>query len=134
MAVALTGILLSFALLTGLARANARYFYCDAMGLLQSDPCAAAAQRDRETEGAAALRSTHLDCCEVGTFPPLPRGATAAASHVSPPALVGVLPAVAPLRGLPSSSRERPHRSFGRWRAPPHSAGELRARLGVFLT
>ena len=71
-AVALTRLLLAFALLSGLGHANSRYFYCDAMGLLQADPCAAAAQRAGDGAGAQ-LRATQLDCCEVGTFPPLPQ-------------------------------------------------------------
>ena len=132
-AVALTGLLLSFALLSGLGHANSRYFYCDAMGLLQADPCAAAVQRDGDPAGAQ-LRATQLDCCEVGTFPPLPQAATPASRQVSPPALVALIPAVPDLCQLLPSSRERPNRSSGRWRAPPRSAGELRARLGVFLT
>jgi hypothetical protein len=44
--VALTALLLSFAFVSGLARPQGRYFYCEAMGLLASDPCAAAARSD----------------------------------------------------------------------------------------
>ena len=148
-ALALTSLLLAVALLSGLARANTRYFYCDAMGLLDSDPCAAAAAEEErassfqngtaeEVETSAAIHQRHKDCCEVLTLPRMPAGTTLAVPDVAPPVLTTILPLASALhmRTLLDSDDEsaRLDPCFMRWRSPPTSARELRAQLMVSLT
>jgi hypothetical protein len=133
--VALASLLLTFAMLSSFAHANGRYFYCEAMGLMATDPCVSASPRD---EGNAAplteAREGHSDCCEVLTLPSLPQVTASASSAVPSPGLVAILPA-APLPsvqlGAPSV---RPDRAREQWRPPPRSATQARAQLMVFLT
>ncbi len=135
-AVALAALLLSFAVLSGAARARNRYFYCEAMGLMETDPCAAAAQSDGTRDGApwTEAREGHTDCCEVVTLSAMPAGTSIVAQSVPPPGLVALLPAAIFGSGSLSAPSTRPDRSFQRWRVPPRYPGELRAQLMVFLT
>lgn len=124
---------LALALLTGLAHANGRYFFCEAMGLLQGDPCVAAAAIDADGDDSPSVRATHDDCCEVLTLPPMPAG-----EELSPP-VVRSSPVVAaacavPTQVLHPSSALSTHSLHESWRAPPISARQLRAQLMVFLT
>jgi len=135
-AVALTALLLSLAVLAGAARARARYFYCEAMGLMETDPCAAPAKNDGAEDVATSreVREAHTDCCEIVTLSRMPAGTTIAAQDVPPPALAAFLPAAiirTTLLANPSAQRDR---SSERWRVPPRYPGELRAQLMVFLT
>ncbi len=141
----LTGLLLSLAILSGLARANSRYFYCDAMGLLDTDPCAAPAaqtglssgQGNEPAEGIGAsteLRQSHTDCCEVLTLPPMPASTTVDVPAVPPPTLASIQPAAPVLDVRALAAHASSDRAFERWRPPPASARELRAQLMVFLT
>ena len=136
LAVALTALLLSLAVLSGTTRARSRYFYCEAMGLMESDPCAAPADSD-ETEDVAPsteAREGHTDCCEIITLSPMPAGTTTAALDVPPPGLTALLPAAILRAGLFTIPRTQANRSSERWRVPPRYAGELRTQLMVFLT
>lgn len=132
-ALALIGILLSFAIVSGFARANGRYFYCEAMGLMATDPCANAAQRGEQRDSTEA-RSAKSDCCEVITLPSLPTGATTTSLAVPPPALVALVPATPLLDLRLGDSRAHLDRGRERWRSTARSAAQARARLMVFLT
>lgn len=133
--VALAGILLSFAILSGFAHANGRYFYCEAMGLMASDPCAAAATRGERAETPLTeVRQGNSDCCEIVTLPSLPQGTMTASSAVPPPALLAVVPA-APLLNLRfDGARARSDGAHHQWRPVHRSAAQARAQLMVFLT
>lgn len=131
---ALTGLALSFMMLSGITRANGRYFYCEAMGLMASDPCAPAAQEARPLNRSAEARESHPDCCEVVTFPSLPDGTTSTSPAVAPPALVAVLPAEPAPDAQLRVPRPGSDRAFAHGRAPPRSAAQVRAQLMVFLT
>lgn len=133
---AIVGLLLSFAILSGFARANGRYFYCEAMGMMATDPCAAAAaHRGERTDGPSTeARPGHSDCCEIVTLPSLPQGTTTASSAVPSPALVALIPG-APLADLLlGRARAHPDRARERWRPLRRSAAQARAQLMVFLT
>lgn len=131
LAVAFTSLVVSLALLTGLARAGDRYFYCDAMGMLATDPCA---QVSDDEDAAIAVHPQHLDCCEVRTLPSIPTGTEAAARSVPPATLTAILPPPAfPIVRLAVRPRA-PAFAFERWRSAPRPPGEARARLMVFLT
>jgi len=136
-AVALAGLALSFMMLSGLARANGRYFYCEAMGLMATDPCAPAAQETRPVSGSMAAREareSHADCCEVVTLPSLPDATNVSSPAVSPPALVAVLPAEPAPDAQLRVPRAWSDRAFEHGRAPRRSAAQARAQLMVFLT
>ncbi len=135
-AVALLGLLLSFAIVSGMGRPHGRYFYCEAMGLLATDPCTAGALSpiDQDVGPAPAVRQSHGDCCELVIVPSMQESTLGAAQAVPPPPFAATLPAAPTRCGLTTTSRGRPDRSFERWRLPPPYPGELRARLSVFLT
>ena len=106
------------------------------MGLMETDPCAAAAQSDG-TEGVAPsteARQGHTDCCEVVTLSPMPAGTTVAARDVPPSPLAAVLPAAILADRLLASLRAQAVRSSERWRLPPRYPGALRIQSMVFLT
>ncbi len=130
-AVALGSILLSVALVTGALRADGRYFYCDAMGITLTDPCAAPSRNEVGT-ATDALREHHVDCCKSGTLASMPNGAASARFSVSPAPLLAVIApqVIEPLRVVALPHRASPDR----WRAPPRPPGELRAQRMVFLT
>ena len=136
LAVALTALLLSLALLSGTTRARSRYFFCEAMGLMESDPCAAAADTDgtQHVAPSTEARERHTDCCEIVNLSPMPAGTTTAPLDVPSPGPTAILPAATLRAGLLTVPRTRPNRSSERWRVPPRSAGELRTQLMVFLT
>ncbi len=135
-AIALTTLLLSFALLSSATRAKTRYFYCEAMGLMETDPCAAAAQADGAEHAAPTpeARPTHTDCCEIVTVSRLPAGTRIAAQDVPPPAPTALLPAGSLLATRLADPCAQPDRSSLRWRVPSRYPGELRTQLMVFLT
>ena len=128
------GLLLSVALLSGLTHANARYFYCEAMGLLAIDPCAAIVSgENHDAPPVAELRPRHFDCCEVITLPSLPASTTASTVAVPAATCTATIPALA----LIDASHLRSTRAIvdaERQRTPPRSAAHARAQLMVFLT
>ena len=135
LAAALAGLLLTFAMLTGFAQANGRYFYCEAMGLMATDPCAAAASRGEQGGNPLTeARPGSSDCCEIVTLPSLPQGTTTASSAVPPPALVALVPAAPLLDPQFDGARARPDRARHQWRPVHRSAAQARAQLMVFLT
>lgn len=132
---ALAALLFAVAMLTGLAHENSRYFYCEAMGLMATDPCAAAAEdASWEVHPFTEARQGHGDCCSVVTVPSLPGGTNAPEAAVPSAPLVAIIPAAelvgallaAPVRGLPTVMIHGP--------APPRTAAQARAVLMVFHT
>jgi hypothetical protein len=133
-AVALGYLLLALAVVCGIAQSGSRYFYCEALGLMPSDPCVQAAHGG-DTSGCGDILGEKLaDCCEVVTLPAMPDGARAASPTVLPAALVAIVPSgwLADLQA--TLALRAPERFSERWRPPPRSAGEVCARLMVFLT
>jgi len=133
-AVVLTGLLLSFAVLAGLARAGGRYFYCEEMRLTQWDPCSAASHKDKGDVSEGKVCPLRVDCCELWTLPSMPAGTMAEDRGVPAPALVAIIPPSQLLFEHSASDLRRLAGASGRWRIPPRPPGELRAQLMVFLT
>jgi len=131
-AVALTCVLLAFAVLGGLAHAGGRYFYCDGMGLTQSDPCSVGHDDKASSERSACLLRS--DCCESWTLPSMPAGTMAGHRTVAAPPLVAILAPPHLLFLQSVTSRGVALRSSEHWLRPPRLAAERRARLMVFLT
>ena len=128
------GLLLSFALLSGLTHANARYFYCEAMGLLAIDPCATGVSgENHDTAPVAELRPRHFDCCEVITLPSLPASTTMSTVTVANAPCTATIPAAAFIDVVHLQST-RAAADAERQRTPPRSAAHARAQLMVFLT
>ncbi len=134
-AVRLGALMLSLALITGALRAGSRYFYCDAMGVLLADPCMTAASHDEGPNSPAEeLNPQDVDCCKVGSLPPMPHGAGTEHATVFPASLVGLLSASRFVEPSPASLRVSRSLSSGRWPGPPRFPGERRAQLMIFLT
>ena len=131
-ALALGHLVLAFAVLTAIGHCGARYFYCEAFGLMASDPCVQVSQtRPGPIE---SLNAPLADCCEVVNLPGLPEGARAQTPAVPPAARIAVLP-VEPLTELWTIREPRSLTLLlERWRPPPRGPSEVRARLMVFLT
>jgi len=135
--VALASLLASLALIATLSRPAGRYFYCEAMGMLPWDPCAAAAAEDDDAaadDATSTIREHHADCCDVITIPSTPRAAAANAPTVPPPALVAALPALVFPRVRVVAPPPTRTSTFERWRVPLRPPGQARAQLMVFLT
>ena len=131
-ALALGHLVLAFAVLTGIGHSGARYFYCDALGLMASDPCVQASQtRQGRTE---TLSAPLADCCEVVTLPGLPEGARAQNPTVPPPARIAVLPVESLALLGTIHELQSLNLLLERWRPPPRGPSEARAQLMVFLT
>jgi hypothetical protein len=125
-------LVLVFAVLAGIGHSGARYFYCEALGLMATDPCAQASERQRCP--VEALDRAVADCCEAVTLPAMPQGARAASPSVPPASRIAVIapgwlahPWIA--KGLRSSNW-----TPRQWRPPPRGPNEARAQLMVFLT
>jgi hypothetical protein len=133
-AVAATHLLLAFALLFGLVQSGGRYFYCEALGLLPSDPCAEAWGKAHSAGAESMFSEHHADCCEIVTLEAMPQAAQATAPGVPPAPCVAILPTLSCAPGtdspLPSS---RVAQAFERWRPPPRAPNDVRAQLMVFL-
>jgi hypothetical protein len=133
-ATASSGLVLAFSLVSSLFLAGARYYYCDAMGLMASDPCRGDHPPSKRCEGAGALSEAKPDCCDEITLPSMPAGATAAGEPVAPAPLSGVLgPAEYACAAGADIVRASRHRSE-RWGPPPPLASERCAQRMVFLS
>jgi hypothetical protein len=126
-------LLLALAVICGSLRSGARYFYCEALGLSTSDPCAASAQG----RGGCPLKSVEpqsIDCCSTITLPSMPDGARVKERTVAPASVIALVPA-SEYVGPRSSPRAQ---GFGRRAVrierPPRPGGDLRTQLMVFLT
>ena len=133
-AVAAAGrLLLAFVVLFGILHSGGRYFYCEALGLLPSDPCAEAARDAHGTSPLGAVGERRADCCEIVTLAAMPQAAKAAAPGVAPAARAALMPALW-LAGVTRFAVPwRPGRAFERWRPPPRSSNDVHAQLMVFL-
>jgi hypothetical protein len=121
---------LAFAVLFGVLHSGSRYFYCEALGLLPSDPCAAASSDAHSKTPLQTLSERTADCCEIVTLGAMPPAAQAAGPGVAPAARVAIVPAQWLADRIDA---EAPSRAFQRWRPPPRASGEVRAELMVFL-
>lgn len=133
-ALAFAAFAVSLALVSGLTQAGNRYFYCEAMGMLQHDPCAEAPRADDSAHSSNAPVAKRGDCCEIVTFPSLPEGSTASSPSVSPPALIALVPASELGEHSTDGLAWRVAPLFERWRLPPPTAAQRRVELMVFLT
>jgi hypothetical protein len=139
-AAALSCLVLAFAIITGLFQANTRYFYCESMGMMRDDPCAAAAatrradQPEHARASADELSQTPFSCCSTGVLGALPSSTTLDEARVAPAALVGFLSLPRPIDAwtLATAASEPPR--VHRLRAPPRPVREVRAQSMVFLT
>jgi hypothetical protein len=124
--------LLAFAVLCALVHAGARYFYCEAIGLSPTDPCAQGAAHPARCHDTSVGRLAD-DCCRTITMPSMPEGARAVAPMVPSAGVVAILPAT---RAEADACSLSVHvaREGERWRVPPRSSLERRAQLMVFLT
>src|SRR5205807_1494099 len=113
------------AILCASAQTNHRYFYCEAMGLLQADPCAAVERGERDV----ALTNAHEDCCRVVTLLSLPNASGAAAFVIAPAPFVAW---IQPAPRLHRSSFARTH-ARGSERGPP-TPSRRQAELMISLT
>jgi hypothetical protein len=123
--------LLAFGVLCALVHGGARYFYCDAIGLSATDPCA---QESAHRSGCpdASLGRRAADCCRTITMPSIPEGSRGVEPTVPSAGVVAILPAIQ----AESSCSRSAHVAWEgeRWRVPPRSSLERRAQLMVFLT
>ena len=127
-------LLVVLAVLSGIAQARARYFYCEALGLSTTDPCAQASARGPRCPDTS-LDGNPADCCRIITMSPLPEGFRSIEPSVPSAGVAAILP---PFRWDAGSSSWS---GIGyvawegeRWRAPPRAPSERRAQLMVFHT
>ena len=130
-------VVLALAVLFGIVQSGGRYFYCEALGLLPSDPCAEASRDAHSTSPLGMLSERHTDCCEIVTLAAMPQAAQPAAPKVAPAARGALMPALWPALWLAgradSAALSAIDRGFERWRPPPRASSEVRAQLMVFL-
>jgi hypothetical protein len=125
--------LLAFAVVFGVLHSGNRYFYCEALGLLPSDPCAAASSDAHGNSPLQTLSERAADCCEIVTLGAMPPAAQAAGPSVAPAARVAIVPALWLAGHIDSEAPLRVDRAFERWRPPPRASSDLRVELMVFL-
>jgi hypothetical protein len=131
--VAAAHLVLAFAILFGVVQSGGRYFYCEALGLLPSDPCAQNAGNAHTECPSGKLSEHRADCCEIVTLGTMPRAAQATGPSIAPAALVATLPALRLADQNDSAAPSRVARAFERWRPPPRASNDVRAQLMVFL-
>jgi len=131
-AVAMVRLVLALAVVFAMVQSGGRYFYCEALGLMPSDPCA-------EVSGAAhrgplrTLTEQHTDCCEVVTLATTPPAAQTATPCVAPAPCVALVAAPRLSASMPFVSSLDRERLFERWRPPPRAPNDVRAQLMVFV-
>jgi hypothetical protein len=139
-AFAIAGLSLAVAVLAGAWRSSSslvsggRYFYCEAMGFLQADPCAVRSHHDAARDPGAEAREQPFDCCAVGTLDSAPSGTLARARTVSPPALVAIIAPWELVEPRSPNDVRCSRIAHERWRPPPRTATQRRSELMVFLT
>lgn len=115
------------AMVLSLVRTQERFYYCEAMGLLASDPCRGAA--NEKDESSPNVQREHHDCCAVVTLRALPRGAVHCDVSVAPAGAVHAPYFVTSTR----ADSIRITRSLRSSRAPPFATERI-AALMVFHT
>jgi hypothetical protein len=126
-------LVLAFVVLFGIAHSGGRYFYCEALGLMPSDPCAEAPSNSRRENPSGLLRQHRADCCEIVTLAAMPQAAEAAGPSVAPAARVAVVSALWLAGPIDVTTPQLADRAFERWRPPPRASNGVRAQLMVFL-
>ena len=128
-------LVLAFAVLFGIVQSGGRYFYCEALGLLPSDPCVEGARDSHNESPLGILSEHHADCCEIVTLAAMPQAAQAAGPQgPRPRRLVAIIPAPWQQKGaIDPAAPSRLDRGFERWRPPPRASNDVRAQLMVFL-
>jgi hypothetical protein len=136
MAGALSCLVLAFALLTALFQANTRYFFCESMGLLRADPCAAAAHHDELPPATDELSRTPFTCCATGVLGTMPSSTALDETRVETARLVAVVDLPRAIDATSLRIRVVPEllQRGHRWRIPPRPARERRAQSMIFLT
>ena len=118
------------ALVVGLFRSGARYFYCPMMGEIHDAPCC-----DQERSEGAGIGEA--ECCQARLVGQLPAGAASSLLELPlAPRAYTVRLAVAACRSLEERApvgAEIPRRPVPRTRTGPPAASVRRARLGVYL-
>jgi hypothetical protein len=130
---AVAHLVLAFAVVFGIVHSGGRYFYCEALGLLPSDPCVVASSDAHSKSPLCTLSERPADCCEIVTLASMPEAAQAASPSVAPAARVAVLPALWLADRVDAPAPARVDRAFERWRPPPRASNDVRAQLMVFL-
>jgi hypothetical protein len=114
-------------LLTGIAQAGSRYFYCPLMNVVLSASCC-----DHQENTGDEPELHRSDCCERRSNALLPAAAGSARHQALDAPLVAINPPI-----LPAGAREEapPRRRWvsSRTRSNPPSASAARAELMVFL-
>jgi hypothetical protein len=126
-------LVLALAVICGTTQSGARYFYCEALGLSTSDPCAASAQGG-DACPVKSVEPQSIDCCSIVTLPSMPDGARAYERTVAPAGVVALLPASDYVGPRSPPRVEGFARTALRIERPPRPGGELRTQLMVFLT
>ncbi len=126
-------LVLALAVLFGVLHSGGRYFYCEALGLLASDPCVDASTDVHSKSPSGVLSDRPADCCEIVTLAAMPQAAQAAGHSVAPAARVAIMPARWLAGRADFAAPSRLGRAFERWRRPPRATNEIRAQLMVFL-
>jgi len=126
-------LLLALAVVCGPVQAGARYFYCEALGLSASDPCAASGHSASPCP-FQSIEPLSVDCCSVITLPSMPRGASVDESRVPPARFVAILPAREFSRPMAGAVVAGFVRGVQRCERPPRPGGDLRTQLMVYLT
>jgi hypothetical protein len=129
----LAHLVLAFAVVLGMVHSGGRYFYCEALGLLPSDPCAGASSEAQVQSPLRTLSERRADCCEIVTLAAMPQAAHAAGPSVAPAPRVAIVPAILLAARSDSTAPSAVDRAFERWRPPPRAPTDLRAQLMVFL-
>jgi hypothetical protein len=129
-------VVVALALVVGLARANARYFYCASMARVASASCCAhvpAAEAD-EAPGASAVDVSVADCCRAERIGALPAGAAGGgAPDVTAAAWLATLAPVS-CHVVGGGARDAsPTAGAGARLTGPPRARAARARTMVFL-
>jgi hypothetical protein len=131
-AAAIVHIVMALAIVFGMVQSGGRYFYCEALGLLPSDPCAEASSVASKCP-VGAITARHADCCEVVTLEAMPPAAHTANPCVPPAARVALVPVSCPSASMPFVATSGLLRLFERWRPPPRAPNDARAQLMVFV-
>ena len=131
---ALWRLALAAVLLCGIAHSGGHYFYCEALGLSLSDPCAQAPDSGRTECPTRAFRVHRYDCCALVVLPAMPESQRAERPTVRPAPILAIMGARPWVERTSGDERISCGQAFRAWRGPPRAPGEMRARLMVYLT